>query len=99
MKKALIVYHSSTGNTQKVANAIKEGLEASGVNVEVKKPKEAVDLDFYAYDLVCVGTPSIQWQPAKPITELLTAKMNQYRDEGKIQPSAPKVPEKTLWFL
>jgi flavorubredoxin len=94
VKKALIVYHSSTGNTQKVANAIKEGLEASGVNVEVKKPKEAVDLDFYAYDLVCVGTPSIQWQPAKPITELLTAKMNQYRDEGKIQPSAPKVPGK-----
>jgi flavodoxin len=28
MKTALIVYWSKTGNTEKVANAIKEGIEA-----------------------------------------------------------------------
>jgi hypothetical protein len=94
MKTALLVYWSSTGNTEKIALAIKAGLEAGGVNVEIKKPKEASDLDFYSYDLVCVGTPSIQWQPAKPITDLLNAKMSQYRDAGKIKPSAPKVPGK-----
>ncbi|MGD6934960.1 MAG: flavodoxin family protein [Candidatus Bathyarchaeia archaeon] len=99
MKKALIIYHSSTGNTQKVAEAIKEGLQAAGVNVEIKKPKEASDLDFYSYDLVCVGSPSIQWQPAKPITDLMTAKMNQYRDAGKIKPSAPKVPGKNAMIF
>ncbi len=94
MKKALIIYHSSTGNTQKVAQAIKEGLEAGGVIVQVKTPQEAVNSDFYNYNLVCVGTPSIEWQPAKPVADLLKAKLNQYRDEGKIKPSAPKVPRK-----
>ncbi len=99
MKNALLIFHSNTGNTQKVANAIKEGLEAGGVTVEMKTPKEAVDLDFYAYDLVCVGSPSISWQPAKSITDLMTAKMNKYRDEGKIKPSAPKVPGKNAMIF
>jgi flavodoxin len=94
VKTALLIYHSSTGNTQKVALAIKDGLEAAGVNVEVKKPLEAVGADFYDYDLVCVGTPSIEWQPAKPIADLLKAKLNIYRSQGKIKLSAPKVPGK-----
>jgi flavodoxin len=91
MKTALLIYHSSTGNTQKVALAIKYGLEAAGVKVELKKPQEAAIVDFYGFDLVCVGSPSIEWQPAKPIAELLKAKLNQYRSQGKILPSAPKV--------
>jgi flavodoxin len=91
LKSALIVYASNTGNTQKVALAIKEGLEAGGMHVDLKKPAEAADADFFAYDLVCVGTPSLQWQPAKPISDLLNAKMNLYRNQEKIKPSAPKV--------
>jgi flavodoxin len=91
LKSALIVYWSSTGNTQRVANAIKEGLENEGVSVDLKKPQEAVDLDFFGYDLVCVGSPSIEWQPAKPMADLLKAKLNLYRNQGKIKLCAPKV--------
>lgn len=91
MKSALIVYWSSTGNTQKVALAIKEGLEAPDVKVDLKKPREAADLDFFSYDLVCVGSPSIEWQPAKPMVDLLKAKLTVYRNQGKVKPCAPKV--------
>ncbi len=91
MKRALLVYHSSTGNTQKVAFAIKESLEAGGIEVSLRKPQEAAELDFYGYDLVCVGSPSIEWQPAKPIADMLKAKLNLYRSQGKIKPCAPKV--------
>jgi flavodoxin len=91
MKSALMVYFSSTGNTQKVALAICVGLEAGGFKVDTKKPQEAANVDFYDYDLVCVGSPSIEWQPAKPISDLLKAKLNLYRSQGKIKPSAPKV--------
>jgi flavodoxin len=90
-KNALIIYHSSTGNTEKVASAIKKGLENAGLQVDLKKPQEAADMDFYAFNLVCVGSPSIEWQPAKPIADLLKAKLNLYRSQGKIKPSAPKV--------
>jgi len=94
MKNALIVYWSSTKNTEKVALAISEGLESADVQVTIKKPEEAKELDFFDYDLVCVGTPSIQWHPAKPIDDLLTSKLAIYRKQGKIKPSAPKIDDK-----
>ena len=42
-----MVYFSSTGNTQKVALTIKEGLEKEGLKVDLKKPQEAAEVDFY----------------------------------------------------
>ncbi|MCL5949390.1 MAG: flavodoxin domain-containing protein [Candidatus Bathyarchaeota archaeon] len=75
MKSALLIYFSSTGNTQKVAYAIKEGLESGGMQVDLKKTQEAAEVDFFGYDLVCVGSPSIEWQPAKPMADLLKAKL------------------------
>jgi len=91
MKTALIVYWSSTGNTAKVALAIKEGLEAANVKVTLKKPAEAADLDYFDYDLVCVGSPSLQWHIAKPLDDFLKTKLSKYRQQGKIKPTAPKI--------
>ena len=96
LKSALIIYWSSTGNTEKVAYAIKEGLEAGGFQVDLKKPQEAAEVDFYGYNLVCVGSPSIEWQPAKPMGDLLKAKLNLYRSQGKIKSCAPKVAGKNV---
>jgi flavodoxin len=91
VKTALMVYWSNTGNTEKVALAIKEGLEAANVKVTVKKPEEAADADYFDYDLICVGSPSIQWHPAKPLDDFLKTKLAKYRQQGKIKPSAPKI--------
>jgi flavorubredoxin len=41
IKTALIVYWSKTGNTQKVANVIKQGLEEAKVQIAMKKQEEA----------------------------------------------------------
>ena len=71
LKSVLIVYWSNTRNTEKVAFAIRDGLEGGGLKVYLKKPGEAAEDDFYGYDLVCVGSPSIEWQPAKPMIDLL----------------------------
>ena len=91
LRSALIVYYSSTGNTEKVANSIKEGLQDAGFKVDLKMAQEAAEVDFFSYNLVCVGSPSIEWQPAKPIADLLKAKLNLYRSQGKIKPCAPKI--------
>ena len=45
-KTALIVYWSKTGNTEKVANVIKQGLEDAEVQVTMKKQAEAEKLHF-----------------------------------------------------
>ena len=94
MKKALIIYHSCTGNTEMVAQAVRLGLEVAGIEVTVKKSQQAREDDWYMYDLVCVGSPSIQWHPAKPVEDLLKTKFEAYRKLGRIKPSAPKIPDK-----
>jgi multimeric flavodoxin WrbA len=96
LKKALIIYWSKTGNTAKVAKAIKQGLETAEIQVTVKKQEEAEDVDCFDYDLFCVGAPSYSWHPPEPMANLLKTKFAAYRarEEGKIKPGAPKVPGK-----
>ncbi len=91
MKTALIVYFSTTGNTEKVAQAIRLGLEEAGFLVDMRKPQNAGNIDYFKYDLVCAGSPSITWHPAKPMDDFLKNRLEYYRNEGKIRPSSPKV--------
>ena len=92
--KAAIIYWSKGGNTEKVALAIKEGLEGAGAQVSFLKTGEAKDLDWFEYDLVCIGFPSYQWHPPEEVDAYLKAKMGGYRQQGRIKPSAPRVPGK-----
>jgi hypothetical protein len=78
--KAAIIYWSHIGNTEKVAQAIKEGLKAAGIKVSLKRVKESADVDFYGYDLICLGFPSYRWSPPKPVDEFLKTKFAEYRD-------------------
>jgi len=59
-KVALLIYWSKTGNTEKVALAIEEGLESAGLNVLMKRIEEAEGVDFLEYDLVCIDSPTYQ---------------------------------------
>lgn len=42
-----------------MAYAIKDGLEAGGLKVDLKKAQEATEDDFYGYDLVCAVRPRL----------------------------------------
>jgi len=77
-----------------VVFAIKDGLAATGVNVSLMKTTEAMNIDYFDYDLVCVGCSSIQWHPPRQVTEFLLKKFDDYRKQGKIKTGAPKVPGK-----
>jgi hypothetical protein len=90
--EALVVYWSATGNTEKVALAIQEGPEAAGAGVTLKRVEDAGDVDFYAYDLMCIGFPSYHWSPPRPVDEFLFRKFRQYRREGRVKVRAPEVP-------
>ena len=92
--EAIIIYWTNTGNTEKVALAIQEGLKDAGANVSLHKVEEAGDCDFYAYDLVCIGFPSYQWCPPKPMDKFLKAKFTNYRSQGFVKWGAPNVPGK-----
>ena len=94
MKRALVVYLSITGNTEKVANSIYDGLIEAGFETSIKQIKEAENEDFYDYDFVCFGAPSYNWHVPKHADDYLKAKFSQYKKNGRITPCAPKIPGK-----
>ena len=49
--KAAIIYWSKTKNTEKVAYAIKEALEESGVKVLIERTEHAKNINFFDYDI------------------------------------------------
>jgi flavorubredoxin len=69
--KALIVYDSVYGNTEKVAKALAAGLKSGGVDVDAVKV-DAVRFDeLVAVDLLCVGSPVHAWNTSKSMKEFL----------------------------
>jgi hypothetical protein len=91
MRKAVVLYWTHTGNTEKVALSIHKGLESGGFDAVIKKVEEADDIDFYEYDLICLGVPSYSWHPPKPADDFLKAKFAHYRTEGRIKLNAPAI--------
>jgi hypothetical protein len=89
--KAVVLYWSAGGNTEKVAQAIHETLESSGVGALLKPIEDADDVDWFDYDLVCVGFPSYQWHPPQPVDRYLQHKFGEYRRLGKVQVGAPPI--------
>lgn len=86
--KALIIYYSRTGNTEKVARAIERGLRKGGLEPTIKKVSEALGEDYYDYDLVCFGTPVMHALPPPPVMKLIHKKFGEYRE----LPSEVRVP-------
>ena len=93
--KTLIVYFSATGNTDKVAHAIRDALEKEKVTPTFLKVTEAAEKELYDYDLVFLGSPSIQWLPAKPVLSYIEEKHKLHGKRGDVKLCAPKITGKT----
>jgi len=71
VKKALVVYDSKFGNTERVARALAAGLEEAMVEVDCVKV-DAVEFDeLGGVDLLCVGGPTHAWGASKPVKGFL----------------------------
>lgn len=68
--KALIVYDSVYGNTEKIARAIAEAIAPSG-EVKVLRASEANPSELASIDLLIVGSPTHGGRPTPPIQDLL----------------------------
>lgn len=92
--KALIVYYSTTGNTEKVALAIKEGVRKAGLEPTVKMVSEAFEEELYDYDLVCIGTPVVHGLPPHPVMKFILKKGTDYRKRKEVRIKTHRVPGK-----
>jgi len=58
MTRVLIVYHSRTGNTEKMAKAIGEGVNSSGAEAILKRVEDASIDDLEGIDGLILGSPT-----------------------------------------
>jgi flavodoxin len=93
--KALIIYWSATGNTEKVALVIHQTLVREGITTVVRKVADAAPEELYDYDLVCLGAPSYSFQPPEPVQRFIKDKMKLHGERGDIKIGAPVLPGKT----
>ena len=93
--RALIIYFSATGNTRKVADVIRDTLQAEKVSATFLNVKDAASEELYDYDLVFLGSPSYQFLPAGPVMGFIKEKMKLHQERGDIKLCAPRLPGKT----
>ena len=65
--RAIVIYYSETGNTEKVARAVAAGLATKAVRIEDIKPRE-----LSGYDIICIGTPVQGAAPAKKMLDFIS---------------------------
>ena len=59
MSKVLVVYVTTTGNTEKMANAIADGAKGAGADVTLKTVSEASVSELSGYDVIAFGSPAM----------------------------------------
>ncbi|OXM86630.1 flavodoxin [Paenibacillus rigui] len=55
MAKVIIVYASMTGNTEEIAEAIRDGVRKAGIEPEFKSAMDAKGAELLDYDVIIVG--------------------------------------------
>ena len=89
MAQVLIVYASDYGNTEKMANAVADGVNSvDGVTSVVKKAEEVTADDVTASDGLIIGSPvhmgSVDWRVKKFIDTVCSGLWMQDKMNGKV---------------
>lgn len=89
--KALNLYFSATGNTEKVAKQMEKTLRELGLEVDsVKVGSDDTQPDILAYDLVFAGSGVYTWLPGKPMLDLYGKLREKYVGQGDVKPASPR---------
>lgn len=87
--KALVLYDSIGGNTEKVAGVIHRTLEAAGHLSDLVRVAKDAEIDLEAYEILFMGAPVYAWLPTEAMIQFVKRKMREYQEAGKIVPAAP----------
>ena len=85
MNRVLIIYYSRTGNVEKMARAVEEGVKEEGVTVEVKAVESVKVSDLVEAQGIIIGSPTYYGAAAAQIKSLLDRSVRYHgRLEGKV---------------
>ena len=81
MPKGLVVYDSKTGHTEKMAIAISQGMERRGLQVKVKRVKNASLSDLTDADAIVLGSPTYFGNMSGNMKEFVDNSIGLYPDK------------------
>ena len=86
MGKILIIYDSKTGNTEKMAFAIADGVKkVEGINVDIKKADRTNVTDLVDASGIIIGSPTYYGQMSAKIKKLIDRSVDVHgKLEGKV---------------
>ena len=86
MSKGLVVYDSKSGNTEKTAIAIGQGMEKAGLTIEVKKIGDVDMSNLVDADAIVFGSPTYFAQMSYRMKEFIDKSVKVYPDglKGKV---------------
>jgi len=85
MAKILVIYYSQSGNTQKMAEAVAEGVKKEAVEVSLKDVKAIKPEELLEYQGVIVGSPTYYGSMAYQLKELFDASVSFHgKLDGKV---------------
>ena len=88
--KALVLYWTKNGNTEKVARRIHDTLQRAGMTVSIERISPELTVEYLDYNLIFLGAPVYENLSPKPVLVFLSK--NRKREGVKLLASAPEVP-------
>jgi flavorubredoxin len=82
MRKAIVVYDSKFGNTEKVAKALGWGMRRNGFSVDCAKIDSVDPTKLADYDLLAIGAPTQAFSISEPMKDFLK-KLEKVNLQGK----------------
>ncbi|MGE4412965.1 MAG: flavodoxin family protein, partial [Candidatus Caldatribacteriota bacterium] len=85
MSKILIIYYSRTGNTEKMAHLVEQGVKEENVEVKCQRIEDTSLDDLLDADGIIIGSPTYFGMMAAPIKEFIDRSNKYYgKLKGKV---------------
>jgi flavorubredoxin len=88
--KALVLFWTKNGNTEKVARCIHDTLRKAGMEVSIDRIHKDLEVEYLNYNLIFLGAPVYENLSPKPVLNFL--RKNRRREGVELIASAPEVP-------
>lgn len=69
--KAIIIFETKYGNTEKIARSLEMGLSESGIQTECVAVRDMRGESLGEYDLICIGAPTESHTASRPMRDYL----------------------------
>jgi flavodoxin len=88
--KALVLFWTKNGNTEKVARRIHDTLKKAGMDVSISRIQKDLEVEYLDYNLIFLGAPVYENLSPKLVLSFLHK--NRRREGVELIPSGPEIP-------